>query len=77
MPLNDQSTAFAGHYNLVEAKVGWQIMLNRKTALSVYAGADNLLNENYSLGDDLNAVGNRYYNAAAPRNYYVGMRVTL
>ncbi|HEY8999846.1 MAG TPA: TonB-dependent receptor [Mucilaginibacter sp.] len=77
MPLNDANTAYAGHYDLVEAKVGWEPLTHNKTRLSIYAGIDNLLNEKYSLGDDLNAVGNRYYNAAAPRNYYVGIKLTL
>jgi iron complex outermembrane recepter protein len=77
IPLNDGNTAFAGHYDLVQAKVGWEHLFNHKTRFGIYAGADNLLNEKYSLGDDLNAAGNRYYNAAAPRNYYVGMNVTF
>jgi iron complex outermembrane recepter protein len=77
LPLNDANTVYADHYNLVEAKAGWEHPFNRKTRVTIYAGVDNLLNEKYSLGDDLNAVGNRYYNAAAPRNYYVGMKVML
>jgi iron complex outermembrane receptor protein len=76
LPLNDPNTAFAAAYNLVEAKAGWEHKFN-KTRLGVYVGVDNLLNEKYSLGDDLNAVGNRFYNAAAPRNYYVGANVTF
>ena len=77
LPLNDANTVFAAHYNLLEAKIGWQHSIGQKTKLQLYAGADNILNENYSLGDDLNAVGNRYYNPAALRNYYVGIKVTI
>jgi iron complex outermembrane receptor protein len=77
IPLNDANTTFAGHYDLVQTKAGWEHKINRKTRLGIYAGIDNLLNEKYSLGDDLNAVGNRYYNASAPRNYYIGLNVTL
>jgi iron complex outermembrane receptor protein len=75
IPLNDANTTYASHYNLLQAKAGWQHKLSRKTKFEIYAGADNLLNEKYSLGDDLNAVGNRYYNAAPPRNYYAGFNV--
>jgi iron complex outermembrane receptor protein len=75
IPLNDGNTAFAPHYNLLQAKAGWQHRLSHKSQFEIYAGADNLLNEKYSLGDDLNAVGNRYYNAAPLRNYYVGFNV--
>ena len=41
--------------------------------MSFYAGIDNLLNETYSLGNDINAAANRFYNAAPNRNYYVGL----
>ena len=75
IPLNDASTAYAPHYNLLQAKAGWQHRFGSKASIEIYAGADNLLNEKYSLGDDLNAVGNRYYNAAPLRNYYVGFNV--
>jgi iron complex outermembrane receptor protein len=75
IPLDDGNTTFASHYNLVQAKVGWRHQLNRKTRFEIFAGADNLLNEKYSLGDDLNAVGNRFYNAAPPRNYFAGFNV--
>ncbi|MFB9843457.1 TonB-dependent receptor [Mucilaginibacter ginsenosidivorans] len=74
LPLNDANTAFAGAYHLIQFKGGWEHRWG-KARLSFYAGADNLLNQKYSLGNDLNAVGNRYYNAAAPRNYYAGMNV--
>ena len=77
IPLNDGNTTFANHYNLVQLKAGWECNLNNKSRFGIYAGVDNLLNEKYSLGNDLNAVGNRYYNASAPRNYYVGLNVTL
>jgi iron complex outermembrane receptor protein len=76
LPLDDANTVFAPHYNLLSAKAGWQHVFH-KTRFEIYAGADNLLNENYSLGDDLNAVGSRYYNPAPLRNYYLGLKVTI
>jgi len=76
LPLNDGNTVFANAYDLVQLKAGWEIKFG-KTRLGFYAGIDNLLNEKYSLGNDLNAVGARYYNAAAPRNYYLGFNVSF
>ena len=76
IPLNDANSVFAPHYNLLAAKAGWQHVFN-KTKLELYGGVDNILNEKYSLGDDLNAVGNRYYNPAPLRNYFVGLKVTI
>jgi iron complex outermembrane receptor protein len=73
LPLDDANTTFAKAYHLVLAKLNWGV----NKWLSVYAGADNLLDNYYSLGNDLNAVGARYYNPAPGRNYYGGLRVTL
>lgn len=75
IPLNDANTAYAPAYNLVQVKAGWRKKNIVKPALEVFAGADNLLNEKYSLGNDLNAFGGRYYNAAAGRNFYGGVLV--
>ena len=77
IPLDDGNTVFAGHYNLLGAKAGWQCNISRKIQLDLYAGADNLLNQKYSLGDDVNAIGNRFFNPAPPRNYYIGMNLVL
>ncbi|MEZ2339060.1 TonB-dependent receptor [Mucilaginibacter sp. RCC_168] len=77
IPLNDGNTVYAGSYNLLQAKASWQPAIGHKTHLEIYAGADNILNEKYSLGNDLNAVGNRYYNASPLRNYTVGMGVVF
>ncbi|WP_345954680.1 TonB-dependent receptor [Mucilaginibacter sp. PAMB04168] len=75
IPVNDANSVYAGSYHLLQAKAGWQFGIGAKTRLNIYAGADNLLNKNYSLGNDLNAVGNRYYNPASLRNYYAGMSI--
>lgn len=75
IPLNDANTAYAKKYHLLQAKVGWQNLRIGNTPVAVFAGADNLLNENYSLGNDLNAMGGRYFNAAAKRNFYGGLTV--
>ncbi|EHQ25357.1 TonB-dependent receptor [Mucilaginibacter paludis] len=73
LPLNDANTVYASSYHLLEAKLGWRHLLKGKTQIEIYAGADNLLNQNYSLGNDLNAAGGRYYNPAPLRNYFGGV----
>jgi iron complex outermembrane receptor protein len=77
LPVNDANTVYAGSYHLLQAKAGWQINTGRKFKLNIFAGGDNLLNKSYSLGNDLNAVGNRYYNPAPLRNYYAGLSVGI
>ncbi|MDA9555192.1 TonB-dependent receptor [Pelobium sp.] len=70
--LNDAATAFADSYQLVFLKLNWEKPIG-KNLLSLNFGVDNLLNEKYSLGNDLNASVNRYFNAATPRNYFAGI----
>lgn len=77
IPLNDANTVYAAKYHLLQAKASWQTNVSSKTKLELYAGADNLLNQKYSLGNDLNAVGNRYFNPAPLRNYFFGVGVNL
>jgi len=74
-PLNDANTIYVGSYHLLGGKAGWKYQLKGKTEIEIFAGADNILNEHYSLGDDLNAALNRFYNPAALRNYYGGFSV--
>jgi iron complex outermembrane receptor protein len=77
IPLNDANTVYAGKYHLLQAKASWQHAISRKTKIELYAGADNLVNQKYSLGNDLNAVGNRYYNPAPLRNYFFGVNFNM
>jgi iron complex outermembrane recepter protein len=76
VPLNDANTAYASAYWLLGTRVGYK-KTTGKLPFEVFAGADNLLDEKYSLGNDLNALGGRFYNAAAPRNYYLGLNFKL
>jgi iron complex outermembrane receptor protein len=77
IPLNDANTVFADSYQLVTLKTGWKVSIKQKHQLDVFLGIDNLLNEKYSLGNDLNAFGQRYYNASPERNYFGGLKVYL
>ena len=76
IPLTDANDVYANSYKLIQLKFGYKSHFN-KTILDFYIGADNLLNENYSLGNDLNAAGGRYFNAAAKRNYFGGVRLNF
>ena len=76
IPLNDENTAFAKSYDLVAARINYSIPINNYRFV-LYIGADNLLDEKYSLGNDINALGGRFYNAAAPANYFGGIKVNV
>mgnify|MGYP000877019466 CR=1 FL=1 len=73
--LNDLGDEQAEAYQLLGLRVQKSFLL-KKFGLTLFAGADNLLNQRFSLGNDLNAVGRRYYNAAPLRNYEAGVRLT-
>lgn len=77
LPLDDANTVFAQSYTLAGFKLGYKCMSGKKFPLDFFLGADNLLNEKYSLGNDLNAAGSRFYNTASGRNYFAGVLVNL
>ncbi len=72
--LDDGNTAHANDYHLLGAKLGYSRGV-RRYSLDIFIGADNILDQRYSLGNDINAAAGRYYNAAAPRNYYAGISI--
>ena len=71
--LEDANTVATGDYHLLGCRAGWKLTIKTKVKLNIYSGIDNLLDETYSLGNDINAAAGRYYNAAPKRNYYVGV----
>ena len=76
LPLNDANTQYASDYFLLGGRIGYRSALSKNFAFEVFGGIDNALDKRYSLGNDLNAIGGRYYNTAAPRNFYAGIKLT-
>lgn len=77
IPLTDANTVYAKQYHLLQSKISWKVLYLGKIPAEIFAGADNLLNQKYSLGNDLNAAGGLYFNAAATRNFYAGLALRL
>jgi iron complex outermembrane receptor protein len=73
--LNDANSDFAAPYNLLGLRLGWKKQLNRKKLLDIFIGGENLFNVTYSLGNDINAAGGRYYNVAPGRNFFGGAAI--
>ena len=71
--LNDANSAYASSYDLVGLRLGYRQHFSDKINAEFFAGADNLFDTKYSLGNDINAAAGRYYNAAPGRNYYGGV----
>jgi iron complex outermembrane receptor protein len=75
LPLNDMNDMYADDYRLWQSRLGIRLKLNQHFNMDIFAGIDNAADELYSLGNDINAFGRRYFNPAADLNYYGGIRV--
>lgn len=75
IPLNDANTVYADSHVVAGARLGLKRQLGNSLGLEVFGGVDNLTDEKYSLGNDLNAFGGRYFQPAPARNYYGGIRL--
>ncbi len=76
LPVDDANDEFTNAAHLLQLKLGKHFSVH-KTFVHFFAGADNLVNEIYSLGNDINAAARRFYNPAAGRNYFVGVSLKL
>lgn len=77
LPLNDANDQYADAYTLLQGRVGWKLVGRNSRGVDLFLGIDNALNQAYSLGNDINAFGRRYYNPSATRNYYGGVRFSF
>jgi iron complex outermembrane receptor protein len=74
IPLNDANSVYSKS-NLI-GNIQFRFPVDfEKTRMNLYLQVQNLYNEDYVSGFDINAFGNRYYNPAAKRNFILGMKV--
>jgi len=73
--LNDANTVEAAGYWVFGARGGWRRTLWGHLEANFYAGLDNATNRRYSLGNDLNAFGGRYFQPAPGRAWYGGAQL--
>ena len=84
IPLNDANSVNSEAYHLVKGKLGFRQKFgtDNQFTLDLYAGLDNILDERYSLGYDVNpfipngvdASNGRYYQPAPPLNWFGGIK---
>lgn len=77
IPVNDGNTEFAAEYKVLSGRLGRRFRIWKFKDIDLFAGVDNATNQKYSLGNDLNALGGRYYNVAPGRNFYGGITIPL
>jgi len=73
IPLNDANSFYSDAYHLVNTRLSF----NYKKQYEIFFGVNNLTNASYSLGNDLNAFGRRYFQPAPETNFYFGINLKL
>jgi iron complex outermembrane recepter protein len=73
VPLNDANTFRATDFHLLSMRIGYKHLFFKKLNGEIFMGGDNLFNETYSLGNDINAAANRFFNVASGRNFTTGI----
>lgn len=75
IPLNDGNTVYSRPYNLLNMTFNYPMTFNNKLGIAFFGGMNNIFDVDYSLGNDLNAFGNRYFQPAPARNYFFGLKL--
>jgi len=74
IPLNDGNSMWSEPSLVGNIQFRFPLVVD-KSRLQLFLQIQNLYNENYVSGFDINAFGNRYYNPAAERNFVFGVHV--
>lgn len=72
--LNDANTDILPASRILNSKISYTRKL-KKLSYEGWLAAENILNETYSSGPDLNAAAGRYYNASPGRNFSLGIKI--
>lgn len=76
IPLEDDNSVYSEAYNLMQLKIGWKNELFNALNFDLGFGLDNVLNEKYSRGFDINAFGGRYFQPAPERNWFLTLSLS-
>ncbi|MEA1847365.1 TonB-dependent receptor [Chryseobacterium sp. MHB01] len=74
IPLNDANSVWSAPSLVGNIQFRFPFELDR-AKLNLFLQIQNLYNEDYVSGFDINAFGNRYYNPAAKRNFVLGAKI--
>ena len=79
-PLNDANTLFSDAYNVTDLKTSYQFLMLGRLKTELFAGINNVFDENYAASVLPNAVGfgnvpPRFFYPGNPRNYFMGINL--
>ncbi len=77
LPLTDENTEFQSSWNVFSLRFNYGFQTGFADKIFLSAGLDNVFDTIYSLGNDLNAFGGRYYQTAAGRNWDISLRIEI
>ena len=75
LPLDDRNLVFQNARHILGLKLSWNFLIDEKFDFDFGMGLDNITDIDYSLGNDLNAFGGRYYQSAPGRNWHINLGV--
>jgi len=76
IPLNDANRFYGSAYHLMDFWLGFRWGIHKLSG-ELFAAYNCSLNNPYSLGNDLNAAGNRFFNPSAPAYWQLGLKFYL
>ena len=80
MPITDSNSLYSDSYNLTNAKIGYQVNINKMLKLNVFFGVNNIFDVHYASQILINASGfggnaPRYFYPGTPVNYFGGINL--
>lgn len=75
LPLDDRNMVFQEARHILGTKIDWNYQLGNQWKINAGLGIENLTDLDYSLGNDLNAFGGRFYQTAPGRNWHADLGV--
>jgi iron complex outermembrane recepter protein len=76
LPLNEANSAYSAGYWTLSTRAGYRHRFIGYGELEIFGSIDNATDTRYSLGPDLNAFGERYYQSAPGRSFSVGVVIS-
>ncbi|MFO7893294.1 MAG: TonB-dependent receptor, partial [Longimicrobiales bacterium] len=77
IPANDENTARAPSYTLLDIRLATGTLGLAAGSLEMFAGVDNVLDVEYTASLVVNAFGGRYYEPGPGRSVYAGVRLGM
>ncbi len=76
-PVDDANSVYSAGYHVTDVRAGRDGMRLGTLEVSTFAGVSNLFNAEYDAAVTVNAFGQRYFEPAPGRAFYVGARVAF